>query len=450
MSTTFVNVQDPIWAGGAKGDGVANDTAAIQAAIGSGQAVYFPRTNAFYKTMSAIACSGQTRLYGDNSQSSIIRNTAGGTVLTFPAGSGVGLIEHLRIGGQGAVGVTVAGGGNTGYVTNLMLRDVNFESDLLTCIDANLIYFSAEDCTFGYFTQTATHASHKHLKVASAGMLFTTLNSFHRCKFFNAAQGQVSVDIRGGSLWRFTDCDWTVNHKNMVTDNINGLVLDNCYTEQCAAPAFQGAFQFGPTRTTVHVKGGIFNGGKLAANAAMFSYGGSTVPLLLENCDISTTADSFTVYDNSGVNNNYPNQLLRIKDCRVQGNAADPVVKGSMDGTIDSRATTAFSPVPTGLTTVVDGGTITYSGSRTLIGDTVFFTLKITCTGNCTTASTFGTSTFNLPLNFVPRFDGLCPVLNTATGLSPGIARAATSGKLILPAWPAQKGTIVISGHYPV
>lgn len=307
---------------GAVGDGSTDDTAAIVAAFATGRGVYFPVCTGYYRTTSAIDVGYSPRIRGDRGVSTIIRNVSGsGAVFNFAAVNEHASIEHLRIGGAGCTGIHVSGGGYANYLSTLALRHAHFEADLAVCVDANLIYFDAAESTFGYFVQTVAHASHRHIKSSFSGGLFTNLSSVRRCKFFRGAAGQSSVDLNAGVLWRFTDCDWSLNGRMIQAANISGLVLDNCYSEQNQHAT--SLIDLATSRTRVKIIGGSHTNG--GATPSFVRYSDDT-PLLLEDVDIATGAAGYVLTNTTGGTHTIPaHGRVRVKDNRIQGNASDPL-----------------------------------------------------------------------------------------------------------------------------
>jgi hypothetical protein len=346
--------------------------------------------------------------------------------------------------------LTVTGGGYATYVARLSLSHVNFEADLLASINANLIYFSAQDCSFGYYQQTAPHASGQHIISSYGGSNFTDLNSVERCTFFNS-NGDWSVNLNAGVLWRFVNCDWTLNKRNLLTNNISGVVLENCYSEQTTGVAFYGAFAFLSSRVQTRITGGSFNGGTLAAGSAMFASDASS-PLLVEDADIATSATAFTYYNPTAVAYSLPvSGLINFKNNRMGGNASDPLVW--MDGIIEG-APQAFTPTQNGLTIVNGTGGVTLSGKYSIVNRQVFFNIQIAVTGTATTASVASNTTFIypfLPASLLPSNSSVMSVTDdqdaTASNIGVGHIYSA-NGRMYLPSWTARNATITISGSF--
>jgi hypothetical protein len=318
VRTDWISVREK----GAVGDGSTDDTVAIQAAIDTGRGVYFPVCTGYYRTSSALNVGYSPRLRGDRGISSIIRNVSGsGAVFNFAAVNEHASIEHLRIGGAGCTGIQVSGGGYANYLSTLAMRHAHFEADLALCVDANLIYFDAASCTFGYFVQTGAHASHRHIKTSFSGGLFTNLSSVRRSKFFRGAAGQASVDLNAGVLWRFTDCDWSLNGRILQAANISGLILDNCYSEQNQHAT--SLIDLATSRTRVKIIGGSHTNSGTTPSFIRYS---DDTPLLLEDVDIATGAAGYVLTNTTGGAHTIPaHGRVRVKDNRIQGNASDPL-----------------------------------------------------------------------------------------------------------------------------
>jgi hypothetical protein len=89
---------------GAVGDGVTDDTAAIQLALDSSLSVFFPSTAPnYYKTTGTLTVRSGSRLYGDEQQASII-GAWGADGFTVPAGTANVSFENLEIHGYTALG----------------------------------------------------------------------------------------------------------------------------------------------------------------------------------------------------------------------------------------------------------------------------------------------------------------------------------------------------------
>ena len=106
-------------------------------------------------------------------------------------------------------------------------------------------------------------------------------------------------------------------------------------------------------------------------------------------------------------------------------------------------------PAFTGLTVVNGTGAATYTGTYTKIGRIVFWTVVITVTGSCTTASVLNT-TFVNNLPFTVGVNSTCHVIN-AVGLAIGVGQVPASGVAAYPpAWSAYNGAVTVSGWYSI
>lgn len=106
-----------------------------------------------------------------------------------------------------------------------------------------------------------------------------------------------------------------------------------------------------------------------------------------------------------------------------------------------------WTPTFTGLTIVLGGGSVSYSGRWQRIGNIVKFTVTITPSGGATTASIAGTSycDMGVPASFP---DGCVSAnLITFVGLGTG-AIDEVNDRIYPPAWAATTNTVVISGVY--
>lgn len=439
----FVSVLDF----GAVGDGTTDDTAAIQAAINTRKTVWLPKPTSFYKTTSALSVFYNSHLTGEEGVTTIVRRTSGsGSVLDFLGSNENALIENLRIGGIGTTGITVGGGGYANYLSTLSLRNVHFEADQLVNINANLIHCDFIDCTFGYFQQTSNNASLQHIISLFSGGNNTNVNLFTNCKFFNGSTTAASVTFSSGLVLTFLSCAWENNGRDLSTSNVQNCVLLNCYTERGKHATSQ--FDFGAARVRSKVLGGQFNGASMPAGASMFRAAESG-PLLIEDADIAVTASAFAYQDATTTAHSLPlSGVHHFKDCRIQGNAADPLLY--LDNIIED-AVNAFTPVPVSLTVVNGSGGATYSGTWSIRNRMVTVTFRIVTTGTCTTAATAGVTYFPLPTALpVPQVSASGGICNENTTTSLGVGLVYINGRFFPPVWGAQTGNIAMSMTYPI
>lgn len=437
---------------GAVGDGVTNDTAAIQAAHDTGKKVFFPRPSSFYRIITPIALGGSADWTGEIGAYTIVRNTAGGTVFTCAGTGSLGpySIKHMRFGGIGGVGTTVAGGGFLTYVCRLQLEDVHYESDLECCIRANLIFFNAINCTFGFFNQSGIHATHMHFDVSTGGGNNSNMNSTYQCLMHNGRATYAS-SLSGGQSWTFALTSWEGCTRNLAALNLSDLTLDHCYTERVNPPAGQ-AYDFSTCRTRTKVRGGQYlMGPTAAAGVSMFGVS-TTCPFLLEDADVVSTATTFTYLNTNAISHSTPGTgLHHIKDCRISGNASDPLTY--LDSLRDGGVTN-WTPVPSGLTVVNGTGGASYAGTYTIRNRWVTVTIRIVTTGTCTTASTGNTTNFPLPTGVpvpsVTAIGGACNEAGVGAAMSLGNGFAYISGVFYPPNWAAQTGNIAMSVTYPI
>jgi hypothetical protein len=340
---------------GAKGDGTTDDTAAIQAAVDTRKTVFFPKPPTFYKITSFVELQSTSHLTGEEGVGTIIRNTIPGSVFDIVGGSENPLIENLRLGGAGGQGITDGGGGYTNYLSGLTLRNVHFEADLATGINANLIYLDAEDCTFGYFNQTAANANFQAVVSVHGGGNNTNVNLFTRCKFFNGGTTVDAVHFDNGMILTFVNCDFTNNGRNLFCSNVQNTLLLNCYTEGSVHAT--SLFDFNQSRGRMKIVGGQYNGGAMPSGSAMFR-ATDDAPLLVEDADIVTGSAAFT-YKSATTSAHLPTgaalNLHVFKDCRISGNASDPLKY------LDTTYSAALVPKGWAIINTASSGTIVSS-----------------------------------------------------------------------------------------
>lgn len=122
-------------------------------------------------------------------------------------------------------------------------------------------------------------------------------------------------------------------------------------------------------------------------------------------------------------------------------NTAYTALQNSTQGT--------WTPTFTNLTVVPGTGAASYDGKYSRIGRTIFYRIKISCTGTATTASTAGLTYCTLPV--AASEDDTVTVSNKTTLLGIGVGFLdATNDRCYPTTWGATGNTIIISGKYEV
>lgn len=222
---------------GAVGDGVADDTAAIQAAINyctslsnRKQTLYFPANNAgaYYKITSTLTISGRLNIVGDGEFSTIIYAdgfSAGQYILDFDnlAGSGIefGGVQQITIRGSNtnANGVRLK---NASYWTfkNVQLRTLTVG-----------IYITGTRCFSNFFEQVSGYA------ISSYTVQFDSFTGGGQYEFlgctFNGSDGVYVTSTAATDALAFYECNF---EQCTVTDayiagTVNGLTFSACRSE---------------------------------------------------------------------------------------------------------------------------------------------------------------------------------------------------------------------------
>lgn len=453
----FVSVQDF----GAVGDGSTDDTTSIQNAAtyanSNGRALYFPTPSSFYKIISPIvvdSVQAGCHWIGEVGDATIIRNTSGsGSVLNCTgttSAQGPYLIENLRIGGIGCTGLQITGGGYASYVSGLTMRNCHFEADLLYGMNADFIYLDLNDCTFGFYKQTSVNVAWIPFKASGSGAsLQTNVNRITRCNFYYAPAGS-AIQLTNGVLWRLSDCDISYNYTALTASDLQGLILDNCYSEGSTATS-GSIFTFAATSTTTRVIGGVYVSGS-TGTYSMFGASGNTGPLLVENAQIAVNATGASIYVDTDFGYHYTpsSGVHNFKDCNMTAGAGDAV--GVLSAIIEGGVYT-YTPTVTGMTVVNNSGLPTYTGYYSVKNRQVIVTIQIDPPGATTVQSVLGTTYFTMPpfcTGATPNKPGTCVAVNNQPALYNSYAAGfvATTGKIYSPSWAAQNGELILTATY--
>lgn len=458
---------------GAVGDGVADDTAAIQAAIAAADVIELP-TGTYKVSQIVLTGSGSSAIFGKTLR-----------------GSGLGVVNIVGY----VAGTSVIRFGTTGgWVDEANLQ--NYRADYCSLENINISATAAY--TYGIECQWMTNASWKNVNISAGATIgngvyldfswdndFVHLtitapnglvcgahspnrNTFHGSRFSGGGAGggtKYGVDVAGTGN-SFFGCDISGYDYGLVSSYggygltfHGGYFESNTYDVNLGGASIHGVSFVGcGFRAGVGANIGIRQNGAgqlkgLSVNSCAFQ--GKTTPVVL-------TASTFSAFINGNSYISCTNPITKAGTTNfvedgdgvmqpLSGQLKFPSTQNpSSDATtLDDYREGTFVPTANSLTVVPGGGSVSYSGRYIKTGKLVFYSIQVTPTGGATTASTAGTTFFsNMPFNEVgfngslQAVDGGLNSFGVGLVLHSGITRAYT------PTWSARTSQILINGCY--
>jgi hypothetical protein len=271
-----VSVTDARFAGGAKGDGVTDDTAAFNAAIATGKAVLVPYTAAGY-SVANINVRDQMQIVGEEDglarAPKLIVRTSGASAFRNTVGTNVFgcVFENLQC--DVAPGVTGASfysqSTQTFYSAYFTFRNIETYLSLRASYTGLFIYTVWDRCRDGYFG-SRSDAQHSMVEMLAGSYGQTNQQNINRIQnsmVFNAFGGQAAVVQSYGILFTFSHCGFeNLDVPAIRTYNVFQVRFENCWCEGVTGNCIG---YFGNFPSTIAASSCVFEGCHFAFTRAV-------------------------------------------------------------------------------------------------------------------------------------------------------------------------------------
>lgn len=210
-----ISVTDKKFAGGAKGDGATDDTAAIQAAMTflngrGGGTVYFPAGT--YKVTASITLPDRVTIEGVGGHvGSLVAGTHAGPIFLATSDTPNNIREYTtvrKMAFTGAGCTAIGQSTNVDYLSRLMVTDCHFYGQLAYCIDGDLIFAIIEKNSFGYYGSASV--LHRHIRSRGKTSNVSNNNNLLFNRFYSSLGGP-SVEWENGSDLELYRNNWEQN-----------------------------------------------------------------------------------------------------------------------------------------------------------------------------------------------------------------------------------------------
>lgn len=280
---TEVGGQVSVAAYGAVGNGIADDTAALQAAFDSGRSIFIP---AGTYNHTGLTFAGSVVIGGEG-KTSILAYTGTGVGITISDGAREWAFRDLQI--------TMAGNGKAikfvGDTITFRLEGVTIQFPAYAAAAARIGYefdlASGKYAAFGTFLNTRVHSAGYGLHVTAASGEVNALD-FHNCEWGACWYGVNSEATTAHSQWSFVGGSFEVpsdGKTQMVFLTLYGLSMIGTRFETkngaWAAAFIDGDYtthspiHFGPNCQRIHIVGAMFfphNNGRVYRNEGIRHY----------------------------------------------------------------------------------------------------------------------------------------------------------------------------------
>lgn len=204
---------------GAVGNGVIDDSAAIQAAINSGAStVFYPEgTYLIGSPLSVVSFQEHKGSTGGGAEL-----TSSGIIFTHTTTQQFITLDGLRFGGSGKAFYQA---NNNVYTTNLKIRNCFFGQTLQECIYATLLIADIHDNHFGV-KNGKCNVSHRHIycRGDKTGSTAVNLNTFKNNRFnASTADSAIYIEYGTGNSFLFNDVEGNNNITAAIRINAGGI-----------------------------------------------------------------------------------------------------------------------------------------------------------------------------------------------------------------------------------
>jgi hypothetical protein len=281
-------------------DMVEDVTVPLQIAIARCSTVYFPQ--GVYKISSKIKARSESSLHGENGRVVHILGMHAGVIFEFPIPNYQCQVSNIYFRGAGCTGLTTdlaTKGPLRGYLIQADIRNCNFGYEMAIGIDSAMLCCRIRDTTFGYIgTGAVPHSMIAIRSYATSDPSYTNLNTLDNVTINNCGNAtQPAVDLNGGEIWSWTNCDFEGCGRTIQMRNISLAKFEGCWWERNVASEWLVAI--GGTHNPVE-----FNRSQFVNNTVehlILWTSGVTQGLIVHNCTFASTPQqqTFPIYDNA-------------------------------------------------------------------------------------------------------------------------------------------------------
>lgn len=253
---------------GAVGDGVVDDTAAIQSAIDflntlGGGTLMFP--SGTYKVSAPIRMRDRITFEGVGGHAgSLVAGVHSGAIFQAVGDNPNSIIEYVTFRGMALTGsgcIAILMGTNMDYLSRLFVTDCHFYGDLAFGIDGNLIFAVIEKSTFGYYGTAG--AISRHIRSTGRATNVSNNNTLMFNRFYQA-RGIASVEWENGS-------DLEAHRNNWEQNSTLPLLLKGMPSTELTRNFFEGN-----QNTEMDIQ--VAAGSALVDSSPLILYGNTFVP----------------------------------------------------------------------------------------------------------------------------------------------------------------------------